>query len=653
MMKRAIAILLSTLVTVAAFADAAKAKKKLERDGRELTVDAFHKSIFLGEPKIVALYLEAGMPADAANEKGISALHVAAREDDPKILEMLLKAGGDANAKAENGDTALCAAADDGTPKHVELLIKAGADTNAVCSLTKTALWHAVRDAEDPAIVALLIAAGADVNARDGSSETPLFRAAKLDDATIASQLIRAGADVDAKSRSGSTPLHQAVESSSAACVKALLGAGANPNVKNAAGLTPLAEAVQFNHPDLVPLLQNAKAPASPKPVPAGDPVAQLKKMGIRTADAETLLARVKAKDSRAVALLLAAGVKPDVRDNTGRPPLWNAIEDKDVEMVKTLLAGGADPNDSGQHVRKEFESHASLAMQAVDSGEPELLRALVAGGAKVDAANDYGHNALMSACMFGKAGMVKLLVDAKANVNATDSAGTPVLWMAVKGGSVEAVKTLLDAGAKLGAKKAMIVEVAAESGNDEIRALIAKAAGKAVQAKAPPPLPARKPASAKKSIDAKQLYALALPIARKWEEDTDLVDLNTLRDAELQLDGRSHNWIAGFYSRSAQKLLRITWDDGKVSQYDTPSSPMRGIPVDGETILDTKLLSDMAVEAGAVRLTDRGIRPSVGLVFNRVPLWYFNYSDPETKKNVMTIAINAQNGEIVLNDAK
>jgi hypothetical protein len=235
------------------------------------------------------------------------------------------------------------------------------------------------------------------------------------------------------------------------------------------------------------------------------------------------------------------------------------------------------------------------------------------------------------------------------------DVAGTPVLWMAVKGGSVEAVKTLLDAGAKLGAKKAMIVEVAAQSGNDEIRTLIGKAAGATVQAKAPPPLPAKKPAGAKKSIDAKQLYALVLPIARKWEEDTDLVDLNTLRDAELQLDGRSHNWIAGFYSRSAQKLLRVSWNDGKLSQYETQSGPMRGIPIHDETILDTKLLSEMAVEAGASQLTARGIRPSVGLVFNPVagPLWYFNYSDPETKKNVMTIAINAQSGKIVLNDAK
>ena len=600
-------------------ANAGKAKK-LERAGKQLTVGGFHRAITLGETKNVALYLEAGMPPDVADERGVTALHVAAGEDDPKILELLLKAGSDVNAQAKNGDTPLLEAAEDGTPKHVELLIKAGAE----------------------------------VNARNDSDETPVHRAAKRSDATILNQLIKAGGDVDARSRSGAAPLHHAVDSNSTAAVKALLAAGANPNVRNAADHTPLSAAKQFSRsPEIVAALENAKPSASPKPLPAGDPAEQLKKMGIRSADAETLIARVKAKDSRAVALLLAAGVKPDVRDHIGRPPLWNAIEDRDLEMVKTLLAGGADPNDPGKHVRPEFDSQSSLAMLAVDNREPEILRALIAAGTKVDITNEYKHNALMSACMFGQAEMVRILVEAGANVNAADSAGTPVLWMAVKGGSVDAVKTLLDAGAKLGAKKALILEVAAQSGNDEIRALIGKAAGTAVAAQAPPPRPTPKPASQKKHIDAKELYAAALPIARKWQEDADLFDLTTLRDAELGLDGRSHNWVIGFYSRSAQKLLQITWNDGKLSQYDRATTPLRPIPVNDETILDTKMLSDMAVEAGASRLTDRGIRPTVGLSFNRVPLWYFNYSDPETKKNVMTIAINAQNGEIVLNHAR
>ncbi|HWW62890.1 MAG TPA: hypothetical protein VN181_16065, partial [Thermoanaerobaculia bacterium] len=57
------------------------------------------------------------------------------------------------------------------------------------------------------------------------------------------------------------------------------------------------------------------------------------------------------------------------------------------------------------------------------------------------------------------------------------DKNGTPMLWMCVRGGSPAAVEALLNAGAELGESKQMIIDTAAESGNDEIRALISRAA--------------------------------------------------------------------------------------------------------------------------------------------------------------------------------
>ncbi|HEX2835700.1 MAG TPA: ankyrin repeat domain-containing protein [Thermoanaerobaculia bacterium] len=686
-MKKTLSLLLLCCISLPLAADAAKAKKKLERDGYPLTVERFHSAIFLGEAKVVALYLEAGMPADAANDKGLSAIHKAAALSDSKILEMLLKAGGDANAAAANGDTPLCHAADDGTVKNVELLLKAGADVNAVCNSRNTALSEAVGDG-DAAKTTLLLKAGADVNQRDSTNETALHRAAELSDATVATMLIAAGAELDAKNRSGATPLFEAIESDSAATVKALLDAGANPNTKTSAGFTPLYEATRFNHPKLIPLLlaagadpavkydgksmlqvareeknaesiallENAKAvkpaaaPAKP-PKPAGDPVAQLKKMGIHTPDEAALFERVRAHDARAVGLLIAAGVKTSARDPFGRPPLYDAVENKDLETVRVLLAAGADPNDPGKHVRAEFESGATLVMVAVDSGELEILRALLDAGAKPDTGNMYAMNALMSACMFGKAEMVQALVDAKANVNAVNSAGTPVLWMAVKGGSAEAVETLLAAGAKLGKNRKLIVDQAAESGNPRIRELIANAAGTSIAAKAPPPLPASK----KKWVTAKEMWDLALPLARKWEVDADLNELTTLRGADLDVEGRSHNWLASFYSPSAQKIFQVTYDDGKVTTFDHPTNRLGVISVNASTLFDTRKLNAMADEAGASKLTSRGIRPTVGLINNPVagPSWYFNYSDPETKRNVGTVVISAVSGRIVLNDVK
>jgi hypothetical protein len=345
--------------------------------------------------------------------------------------------------------------------------------------------------------------------------------------------------------------------------------------------------------------------------------------------------------------------VKTSVRDNVGRTPLWNAIEDKDVEMVKALLAAGADPNDAGKHVRPEFESGHTTLMAAVDSGDPEIVAALLAGGAKTEATNSYGMNALMTVAMQGNAEIAKLLIDAKANVNATDKSGTPVLYMAVAGKNPQVVKMMLEAGAKLGTAKKLITDAAAESGNDEIRELIGKAGGATVKAKEPAKLPTPKPASAKKTIGAQELYEKTLAAARKWQADAELVDISTLADADLDASGRSFSWAVTYYSRSASKIIKYSFDDGKLTNFSIESNELRAINPDG-VIFDSKKLLDIADAAGGTAMGARNIRPSLGLVMNpRGPLWYFNYDDPETRKNVMTIVINANDGRVVLKDPK
>ncbi|HEX7830239.1 MAG TPA: ankyrin repeat domain-containing protein [Thermoanaerobaculia bacterium] len=193
--------------------------------------------------------------------------------------------------------------------------------------------------------------------------------------------------------------------------------------------------------------------------------------------DAKALFERIRAHDAKGVEALLKSGVKPSVRDDSGRTPLWNAIEQKDLDTINVLLAANADPNDPGKHVNEMYESGATLAMQAVDSGNVAILNALLAKGAKPDVANQYGMNALMIACMAGNASMVSALIEGKANVNATDSGGTPVLWMAVKGGSADAVAAMLKAGAKFGEYKQLVIDTANEGGDAKIIALITEAA--------------------------------------------------------------------------------------------------------------------------------------------------------------------------------
>jgi len=700
------------VVATAYAGDPAKARKRLENDGDEFTVDKFLTNVFLDETKTVQLYLEAGMPPDAADEKGTSAMHRAASNDTDRTLAVLIKAGAKIDPRDKDRNTPLCRAAARGKPKNVALLIKAGADVNAVCSFAMTPLHEAAGEG-DLASVSQLLAAHANVDARESHNETPLIIAAHKGSLPIVTALLKAGADVHAKDNSGETPLHEAVGSDNAEITKVLLDAGADPNAKNRGGRAPLYEAARFGRPSVIPLLlaagadpnmksdgttpiaaareegkkdimamlESAKpvtpaahkeAAASSTPVPrptSGDALAQLKQMGIKTVDAETLFSRIEARDVRAVTLLVAAGAKTNARNDVGRTPLYEAIGNDDVAMVKALIAAGADVNDAGKAVRKEFESGETLVMEAVDRQDPdELLAALVAGGADVNKGNMYGVNPIMSAAMQGKAGAVKLLIAGKANVNAVDSAGTPVIFSAVQGGNADVFRLLVAGGAKIGQHRKLLLDAAESNKNAEMKALIAAAAGKepagtkvaAVKPKAPPPLDMSmfpKPVTlslGKKPVLARQVYDALLPIARKWQDDAELVDLGTVGKG-LDANGKSTSWNAKFYSRSAQKMNVMSITDGVLTPMPMPSNQMRVVPVTDSTILDTARLNQIAEAAGASAYTSRGMHPDATLIHNPSAgdAWYFNYSDPATQKNVLTIIIDANSGKVVFKDAK
>lgn len=702
-------ILVLTTATIAYAGDPAKARKRLERDGNEFTVEGFLKEISYGEPKNVELYLEAGMSPDAADEKGMSALHTAATEDDPRMLAILLKAKPKLDPRKENRDTPLCDAASGELPKNVEQLIKAGADVNAVCDFDMTPLHEAARQA-DIVTVNLLLAAGANVDARESHGETPLLIAAHQDSLAVVNALVKAGADVNTRGKSGNTPLHEAVSSDKPEIAKALLDAGADPNPKNSGGRTPLLEAASYGRPKVIPvllaagadpkmksdgttplaaakeegnkeiidMLENAR-PVTPRALAparsaaasesarpsAGDALAQLKKMGITTVDAMTVFGRVEARDTRAVSLLIAGGVKPNVRNDQGRTPLWEAIENDDLAMVKALITAGADVNDPGKAAQKEYEYGQTLVTQTVDRDNAELLAALIAAGADVNKVSAYGMTALMNAAMQGKAEHVTLLIAAKANVNAVDSNGTPTVFSAVKGGNVEVLRMMIAAGANVSPSKKLLLENAESS---EMKAMLTSAAAKepagtrnAPKPKAPPApeiAAAPKPvtlALGKKPVTAKQVYDAILPIARKWQADAELTDLGTLSNGLLDASGGSAHWNAKFYSPSAQKVNLMSVDEGSLVASDHPSNQLRIVTVTETTILDTARLNEIAENAGANAYTSRGMRPTATMIHNPVTgdVWYFNYSDPSTEKNVLTIVIDANSGKVRLKDAK
>jgi hypothetical protein len=271
---------------------------------------------------------------------------------------------------------------------------------------------------------------------------------------------------------------------------------------------------------------------------------------------------------------------------------------------------------------------------------------------------------------MQGRAELVGILYTAGGNVNARDKNGTPVLYSAVQGGDYETVRVLIEDGADTSVNRKLLLDTAKSKSDPRIAAMIEKpSAGKPKKAASdksdyveasvpmPPPQPTAKSSATgtgKKPLTGKQAYDLTFAAASKWQKDAGLTELSTTSEGPIDSEGRSAHWVAHFYSPSGQQVLLASLDDGKLTQITRPSNELRTAPIEADTILDTKRLREIAEEAGGSKCSSRGASASAGLVPNRGrALWYFNYSDKETSKNICTIVVNANGGKVELADVK
>jgi len=146
---------------------------------------------------------------------------------------------------------------------------------------------------------------------------------------------------------------------------------------------------------------------------------------------------------SKYVTLLLEAGAKVNARDAEGRTALFMAAAGGDVETVSLLLNHAADPN------APDIYSYTPL-METVGSTHwnPEILRALVASGADLNARNKDGETALMAAARLGRADAVKLLLELGADPSLRSKNGWTALRFAREAHRFAAAQILVQVGA-------------------------------------------------------------------------------------------------------------------------------------------------------------------------------------------------------------
>jgi len=322
---------------------------------------------------------------------------------------LLVLALADINAKAKNGSTALTIAAQRGHTEVVKKLPGASADVNASNNAGVTSLMFAADRGHRETVEALL-AAGADPNAKAHNGWTAAMFAGNSSHNYLVELLNRGAAAAQTPPSIQPQPqkmagveamtqqLMEAAEKGDKAAVEALLTAGADPSAKAHNGWTALQMAAFHGDIDVVRLLLAKGADVNARDVHgrtslviAAD-IAYSIKTGALSANGQQAAAVIGA--------LVAAGADVNAKQDDGQTGLMLAADNGDTEMVRALLAAGADPNvmarvphakchvSSNGHVVCAFNSNEKprdwTALKAAqEKGFQEIVQQLKKAGAK------------------------------------------------------------------------------------------------------------------------------------------------------------------------------------------------------------------------------------------------------------------------------
>jgi ankyrin repeat protein len=441
---------------------------------------AVHWAVYHGDLEMLNALIGAGARVRVANRHGATPLALACINGSTRIIERLLKAGADPNERGPNGETALMMASRTGVVAAMRVLLTAGADVNATEKLRgTTALMWAAAQAHSAA-VKLLIDRGADVGARSGFAA--LGRTAYLAPTARqrASQLVtetggaRTGGRVAGAGRGGAG--RGGAARGDAAPQQDLDDREFFIRRQNSdgGGLTALVFAAREGDLESVRIL-----------VAAGADVNQVTQYGWTP-----LLTATQNRHYELATFLLEHGANPNLANKGGWTPLYLATDNRNIEggdypvrpgdldhldFIRTLLARGADVNarvkDSTETrtiftMQWLYEDGATPFLRAAQSGDVELMKLLLARGADPGISTSNNVTALAAAAGIGwvqgvtyersehdSLEAVKLCLEIGIDPNVVDGDGRTALHGAAHKGRNQVVELLVAHGAKLDAR--------------------------------------------------------------------------------------------------------------------------------------------------------------------------------------------------------
>ena len=399
---------------------------------------------------------------NALQGDGTTALSWAAHWNDLDVADLLIGAGANANLANEYGVTPLWEACNNASAAMVEKLLKAGANPNAILRAGETALMRCARTGNPDAVKSLL-AAGADVNAKEPTrGQTSLMWALEESHPAVAAIFIERGADVHAKSKAGFTPLSFAARRGDLASARLMLEKGADPNEAAPGGLNALLMATDSGREEFAIFLlehgANANSVdrdgASVLHIAMRSGMSLLHGVARDPSYADSLDYLFRPPMTRLVKELLDHGANPNARIARGsrktparpsdRPklglagatPFMVAAAAGDVEVMRMLLAKGADPKLTTEDGTTPLMAAAGVGFSDDMTKDAETrglaaTKLLVELGADPNVSNKWGTSALHGAAYTGANEIVRFLVSKGADLNATDQYGQTPLSIA------------------------------------------------------------------------------------------------------------------------------------------------------------------------------------------------------------------------------
>ena len=404
---------------------------------------ALHWAVYLDNIETSVLLIDAGAVVGATNELGVTPLYLACENGNTVLVRKLLSAGAAPDATLPSGETVLMTAALTGSVGAVSALLTHGAEVQTTEHMEgQTALMWAASQ-KHPGVVKALIEAGADVQARSHVRPVVTSRSGSVRLAnSSAASVIDEG---------GFTPLLFAARSGDIVSARLLLAAGADANDTAPSGTSALVVAAHSGHGALAALLLDAGADANAADAGYGP-----------------LHAAVLRSDTDLVRSLLAHGANPNVgltqgteharqgklyaldAQWVGATPFFLAAKYGLDDIMRLLANAGADPLAGIEGGTTPLMVAAGMLTRGFGrTGTDRWGREMDSAEMELAVRQDPDHRSVMGSGI----NAVKVAVDLGADVNATSRSGDTALHLAAFHGFKTVVRYLVSKGARLDVK--------------------------------------------------------------------------------------------------------------------------------------------------------------------------------------------------------